>query len=821
MNKMHSDYSLNLISKLTLEEKIALVSGHNFMFTNAVPRLNIPSIRMSDGPHGLRIQSDEEAGIKAVSSSTCFPTAATTSNSWNPSLLKEMGKAMAEEARFYGIDIILGPGVNIKRNPLCGRNFEYFSEDPLLAGVLGAAEVNGIQSEGVGTSLKHFAFNNEENHRYMCDAVVDMRAAHDIYLKPFEYIIKNAHPETVMNAYNKVNGEYCTESKWLLTDVLRNEFDFDGLIMTDWGATHNRVEGIKTGNDLEMPGDTLICRKWLFDAVKNGTLNEKELDERVLNVLDLVSKHLNKNKLEKVDWDAHHELAKTIAEESAVLLKNDRSLPLNKEEKICVIGELFEKMRYQGSGSSMITPHKLTTCKDAFDLNEVNYVYFKGYKQNDSKQTKSLIKEAVEGSKEFEKVIVFIGLTDFEESEGGDRKNMSLPTNQLVLLETLIKANKKIVVVLYGGSVVELPFYDKVSSILNMFLPGQNGGTATFDLLFGKKNPCGKLSETWPLKYSDVLFNDEFGKQKQLVYKESVYVGYRYYLTAKKEVRFPFGYGLSYTAFVYSDFDVKENGENIKITLKVKNVGSYEGNEIVQAYISGPDSDFFKPLRELKGFTKVNLKPNESKQVEITLNKEDLKSWNIKEGKRSLEEGYYSIQVGKNSNEIVFEKSIYIKGEDLSEIYAKNPGIPYKNLSFDQINNEVFEAMSGMKIPEIPKLKPITIESRLPELKQTLIGRILFNFIIGVAKKEMRKAKKMPEGTDRDNAMKAALAMKMMMETNNPLGMTMAAANQFPYNSAEGLVELSNWHLIKGIKKFKHKIEAPKLPIENQVKSKK
>ncbi len=810
----HSKYALDLINKLTLEEKIALLAGHNFMFTNEIPRLGIPSIRMSDGPHGLRIQGIEEAGVMAVSTATCFPNAATTANSWNPELLQKMGKAMAEEARFYGIDIILGPGVNIKRNPLCGRNFEYFSEDPLLAGVLGAAEVSGIQSEGIGTSLKHFAFNNEENHRYMGDSVVDMRAAREIYLKPFEYIVKNAHPETIMNGYNLVNGVHCSENKWLLTDILRDEWGFDGLVMTDWGATHDRIKGIKAGTDLEMPGDTPICRKWIYDAIKDGSLDEKELDEKVLNVLDLVSKHINKIKLETVDWNAHHKLAGKIAEQSAVLLKNDGLLPLNKEEKLCVVGELFEKMRYQGSGSSMINPHTLTTCKDAFEKNEVNFVYFKGYKQNDTKQTEALIKEAIEGCKDFDKVLLFIGLTDYEESEGGDRENMSLPQNQLDLINALVKENKKIIVVLFGGSVVELPFFDDVDSILNMFLPGQNGGEATYKLLFGESNPCGRLSETWPIKYSDVPYFEEFGKTKQPVYKESIFVGYRYYLSANKEVRFPFGYGLSYTSFEYSDLSIKEKEDEIVATLTVKNIGVKEGREIVQLYVQGPDTDFFKPIRELKDFTLVNLKPNESKKVEIIISKEDLKHWDLKHKKYRLEAGEYKIQICQNARDVILEKSISLDGENLDEIYEKNIGILYKNLNLDQINNEIFEKMSGTKIPELSKLKPITLESRLPELRQTLPGKILYKVVISVANKEMRKAKKLPEGSDKDNAIKAALAMKRMMETNNPIGMAMAAGEMFPYNYAVGMVELSNWHLIRGIKAFCKKIDAPKLPIE-------
>ena len=810
MKKAHSEYALKLIKELNIKEKIALVSGHNFMYTNEIPRLGIPFIRMSDGPHGLRIQTPEQDSLMGSSIATCFPTAATSACSWNPELLKQMGKAMGEEARYYGIDIILGPGVNIKRNPLCGRNFEYFSEDPLLAGKLGAAEVEGIQLEGIGTSLKHFAFNNEENHRMFGDSVVDMRAAREIYLKPFEYIVKNAHPETVMNAYNKVNGVSCTENKWLLTDVLRDEWGFDGLVMTDWGATHNRVEGIKAGNDLEMPGDTLICRKWLLDGIKKGTLKEEELDERVLNVLDLVSKHINKNKLENIDWESHHALASQIAEESAVLLKNDGLLPLKKEEKLCVIGELFEKMRYQGSGSSMITSYKITSSKDAFDSKGVNYVYFKGYQEN-QKESASLLTEAIEGAKEFDKVVLFVGLTDSEETEGGDRENMSLPANQLRLIEALIKAKKQIVLVLYGGSSVELPFFDNVNSILNMYLPGQNGGEATYKLLFGETNPSGRLAETWLEKYEDVPFGDEFGKSKQLVYKESVFVGYRYYLTANKDVRFPFGYGLSYTSFYYSDLNIKEDIENIYVTTNVKNVGLVKGKETIQLYIQGPDTNFFKPIRELKGFMKVELSPNESKIVEIVIRKDDLNHWNIKDNKYVLEKGKYLIQIGRNARDIVLEKSIELDGMNLDEIYSKNTGILYKNLKISEINNEIFEEMCGMKIPKVCNKKPFSMESRITDLKASLPGKILYKVVVGVADKELKAAKKLPDGVDKDNKVKAALAMKRMMVSNCPLGMTMAAGQRFPYNLAEGLVDIANWKIFRGLRKINKKIDAPSL----------
>ena len=816
MANIHSAYALNLIDKLTLEEKIALVSGHNFFHTNEVPRLNIPSIRMSDGPHGLRIQGDQEAGVMASDIATCFPTASATANSWNPKLLEEMGKAMGEEARYYGIDIILGPGVNIKRNPLCGRNFEYFSEDPLLAGVLGTAEVKGIQSEGIGTSLKHFAFNNEENHRMMGNSIVDMRAARELYLKQFEYIVKNSKPETIMNAYNSFNGVNCSENKWLLTDLLRKDWGFDGLVMTDWGATAKRVEGIKAGNDLEMPGDTLICRKWLFDAVKSGELDEKELDERVLNVLDLVSKHLNKNKLNDINWQSHHTLAGSIAEESAVLLRNKGVLPLSKEEKICVLGELFEKMRYQGAGSSMINPSLLTSCKEAFDKYGINYTYLKGYEIYKNNSSKQLLKETIEQSKSFDKVLVFAGLTDNEETEGGDREAMSLPANQLNLIDELVRNNKKVIVVLFGGSVVELPFFEKVEGILNMFLPGQNGGEATYKLLFGESNPSGKLAETWPISYCDVPYSDEFGKTKKQIYKESVYVGYRYYLSVNKEVRFPFGYGLSYTNFEYKNLKVKELGNSIKALIEIKNVGSCFGKEVVQLYIEGPDTSFFKPKRELKAFSKVSLNAGESQTVELSLKKDDLRHWNIKENKWSFEKGKYLIQIGLNSRDIVLEKEIEFDGDNLDDVYEKSSGILYKNADFNKIDNHVFEEMSLLKIPEENKSKRYTIESRIDELKRNLIGKILYKVVIGVANKELKKAKRLPNGSEKDNQIKAAMSLKRMLESNCPLGMTMGAGNQFPYNYAEGLVDLANWKIFKGIKKFKTKIDAPNLPIEQK-----
>ena len=800
-----------LLSLLTLEEKVALVQGHNFMFTNEVPRLEIPSIRMSDGPHGLRIQ-DGDNGASASLPATAFPTASCSANTWNPELVRKMGNAMAEEAQYYGINIILGPGVNVKKNPLCGRNFEYFSEDPILASRFGVAEVTGIQEKGVGVSMKHFACNNSENYRFLGNSLVDQRALREIYLRQFEYVVKNAHPETLMCAYNKINNVYCSENNWLLKEVLRKEWGFKGLVMSDWGTTHDRVLGVKSGLDLEMPGDTPICRKWLFDAVNNGELSMEELDEAVKNVLQLVEKHVHDQHLDKIDWDAHHELAKEIASEGAVLLKNDYSLPLNKEESLLVVGEMFEHMRYQGAGSSLINPSKHSSVKDAFDLNNITYKYLRGYNVNKTVIDESLIKEVVDACKDFEKVVLFVGLTDDSESEGGDRENMSLPENQLALIDALVKENKKLVVVLFGGSVIELPFYNDANSILNMYLSGQNGGEAAYELLFGLKNPSGRLAETWPIKYSDIPFGEEYAKAAQDVYKESIYVGYRYYLTANKEVRFPFGYGLSYTTFDYSNLKVEQKENELVVTLAVTNTGALEGNEVIQIYVASPRENVHRPIRELKGFNKVNLKPNETKTVTVIINKEELKFWDIKQNRFVLEDGSYLVQVGKNSNEIVLEEKVTIEGERITKILQKE----YESIDFANLSDERYEKIWGVKIPSLPPKKPITLESRLSDLRATFMGRILLNAVLSVPRKQIKKAKKMPEGLERDNEIKGAQAIEKMLTTSSIMTLSMASAGAFSYGLALGFRELANGHLIRGIKYCTKKIKAPALPIENK-----
>ena len=568
---------------MTIEEKAALVSGTDFMYTNPIPRLGIPSLCMSDGPHGLRKQTEVDSNdVSRSVPATSFPTAAATASGWDPENLRKMGEAIAEECRYYGVHTLLGPGVNIKRNPLCGRNFEYFSEDPLLAGVLGAAMVEGVQSKGVGVSVKHFALNNTENYRFMGNSVASENTMRRLYLKPFEYIVKRAKPATVMAAYNRVNGVYCTENKWLLTDVLRDEWGFDGLVMSDWGAVRDRIEGLKAGLDLEMPGDTAICRRWILDSAADGSLPMEVLDRACRRILCWIDKYCIPKDPSPVDWKAHNELAAEIAADCAVLLKNDGVLPLSGSEKLHITGSLFSAMRYQGSGSSMINPTEVTTPKAAFDARGIVSVPIG---QSDT-------------------ILYFAGLTDEYESEGCDREHMRLPENQLAEIEGFLESGKNVIIVLFGGSPVELPFADKVSAILNMYLPGQNGGTAVYELLFGEKNPSGKLAETWPLRYEDVPCAELYAKQVTEVYCEGLEVGYRYYNKHDIPVRYPFGFGLSYTTFEQSEWEKSDNVYRCTIT----NTGSRAGAEVAQLYIDG----------ELRGFKKVGLAPGETAVVEIT-----------------------------------------------------------------------------------------------------------------------------------------------------------------------------------------------------------
>ena len=806
----------NMMKMLTWEEKAALVAGCDFMYTNPVPRLGIPSLRMSDGPHGLRVQ--EHTGDNGTSNSeiaTCFPTAAASANSWSVDAMYRMGRAIGEECHHYGIGVVLGPGVNIKRNPLGGRCFEYFSEDPFLAGAMGCAEVRGIQSEGIGVSVKHFALNSSENYRFMGDSIADMRAMREIYLKPFEMIVKGASPETLMCAYNKINGAYCGENAWLLNEVLRQEWGFTGLVMTDWGATHDRLRMLRSGLDLEMPGDTAICRKWIVDALASGELEESVLDEAVRNVLTLVARHEGA-KRQSADFAAHHRLAGEIAAESAVLLKNGGMLPLCQGAEVAVVGELFEKMRYQGAGSSMINPAYLSTPKDAFDTHGVSYTYAKGYSENRTDEEPSLVEEALRVTKNAENVLVFAGLTDFVESEAVDREDMCLPKNQLALMDALVRQGKKICVVLYGGSAMELPFADGVDAILYMALPGQNGGEATHALLFGEVSPSGRLAQSWPLTYADIPFGEEFGKGIHEIYKESIFVGYRYFLTAGKRVRYPFGFGLSYTSFAYENMRVSKTEGGYLVRCTLTNTGKQDGAEVVALYVSAPEGGVFSPLRELKGFTKLYLRAGESAEAEIAVAEDDLRYFDIGENRYILRDGEYTFALCTDCETVKLAETVCISGERPASPYSPRVEEIYRKASLSLVDEEVFCEMAKVKIPEIPPRTPIRMESRFSDMQATFLGRIIYKSVLSMANRDLKRAKRMPEGVEKDNTVKGAIFMRRILDSNSPITMSMAAGKMCPYNFAEGLVHIANGKIFQGIRALLTPIRAPRLPREEK-----
>ena len=575
-----------IISAMTLEDKISLCTGGDFWHTKAMPRYGIPAIMMSDGPHGLRCQAEEAdmIGINESLPATCFPTAVTAGATWNKELYAAEGEAIGREGAAAGVSVVLGPGCNIKRNPLGGRNFEYISEDPYFAGHMAASFIRGQQSVGVASSVKHFAVNNQEYKRQNGDSQLDERTFREIYLTPFEIAVKEGHPGTVMCSYNKINGVHASDSRELLTDILRTEWGFDGLVVTDWGALNDRIKGYQAGCDLNMPGGSRFMEKATAEAVRSGKLDEAYIDATVERILRLVAKSQAIAKPE-IDWDAHHALALKVAEQGAVLLKNeDNILPLAERDMV-LIGHMAANLRYQGSGSSHINPTKLVNITNA--LPDVPCC---GCGDQHGNVTEQDLRNAVEAAKKQKIAVVIVGLPDSYESEAFDRDHMRLPEGHNKLVEAVAKANPNTVVVLLGGSAMELPWADKVKAILYMGLPGQAGGQAAVNLLTGKANPSGKLTETWPLFYEDVISKDTFGK-KNTEYREGIYVGYRYYDKAKKPVRYPFGFGLSYTTFEYSDLKVCDR----TVSATVTNTGAVGGAEVVQLYIAPPNNGIFRP----------------------------------------------------------------------------------------------------------------------------------------------------------------------------------------------------------------------------------
>ncbi len=730
-----------IIEKLTLEEKASLCSGKDFWHLNAVERLGLSSITVSDGPHGLRKQNkDKKAGdLLGSVPAVCFPTASCTACSWDEELLTEMGEYLGDECRAEKISVLLGPGLNIKRSPLCGRNFEYFSEDPFLAGKMAAAFVRGVQSKGIGTSTKHFAANNQETRRMTIDTVADERTLREIYLAGFETVVKEGSPWTVMNAYNKLNGTYCAENEWLLTHVLREQWGFDGVVVTDWGAENEIDKGIAAGQNLEMPGSAGLGAAKLVEAVRNGTLDEAVLDERVGELVELIKKSQNTLCDCEYSKEEHHAFARRVAENSMVLLKNDGGmLPLKEGQTVAVIGEMAKKPRYQGAGSSQIVTTELESAYDAFLKEGVGIVYAQGYDSNKNVTDVKMLADAVECAKSADAAVVFIGLTDEFESEGFDRDTLDIPQNHVDIVNAVSRANPNTAVVLSGGAPVVMPWLGNVKVVLNAYLGGQASGGAVVNLLTGKVNPSGKLAETYPLSLSDTPSFRRFpGSTRSVEYRESVYVGYRYYDTFKKDVLFPFGFGLSYTKFEYSGLRVSQKNmkdtDTLKVTFKVKNVGDVAGAEIAQVYVSDTESTVFRPEKELKGFKKVFLEPGEEKTVSVTLDKRAFAYFNTEAEAWHVESGEFSVKVGASSRDIRLSSAVNVTSTDEGIVepdYRESAPVYYTGDPANVPDSD-FAAILGRDIPYLndrPKTE-ITINSALEDADGTSAGRMVNNLL--------------------------------------------------------------------------------------------
>ncbi|WP_461204286.1 glycoside hydrolase family 3 C-terminal domain-containing protein [Clostridium sp. DL1XJH146] len=663
---------VNIIKKMTLDEKISLLSGRDFWRTKNIKRLNIPSITFSDGPHGIRKQKvfNDNLGLYGSKLATCYPSASALANSWNEDIIYKLGEYLGDECVSEGINILLGPGVNIKRTPLCGRNFEYFSEDPFLSSQMAVNYIKGVQSKEVGTSIKHFLANNQETKRMRIDAQIDERTLHEIYLASFEKAIKEGQPWTVMCSYNKVNGEYCSENNYLLKDILINKWGFEGFIVSDWGAVNSRIDGVKAGLHLEMPSSKNLNSMVLKKAVKKDELDEKYIDFAVERILKIVNKAVERQTQKNpYDKEKHHKFANDIATECMVLVKNeDNILPLSKESQIAVIGELAITPRFQGGGSSHINPTKLDKPLEEIEkivLDKSKIRFSKGYSIKNEILNERLLKEALEIAAVCPLVILFIGLPEYYESEGYDRPDIKLPKNQLKLLHELYDVNSNIVVVLTSGAPVEMPWIDETKAVLLTYLSGQAMGSATAQILFGDKNPSGKLAETIPHKLSQTPAYLSFpGDGKHAIYSEGVFVGYRFYDAREIEPLFPFGYGLSYSEFEYSNLSIEKkplnNEINIVVKLNIKNSGQVLGKEIVQLYVSSLKSTVKKPVKELKGFKKIELKPGDNKEVEFNLDKRAFSYYNTEIHDWYVESGDYAILIGKSSRQIVLASKINI-----------------------------------------------------------------------------------------------------------------------------------------------------------------
>ena len=737
---------LQLLKELTLEEKASLCSGKDFWNTKAVQRLGIPSIMMSDGPHGLRKENNEDdaVGLKQSFPATSFPPAVNLASTWNPQMARLMGEMLGEECQDQEVNIILGPGTNIKRSPLCGRNFEYLSEDPHLAGVMCREYIDGVQSKGVGTSLKHFCANSQERLRMTINAILDERTLREIYLPAFETAVQ-AQPATVMCSYNRLNGTYLSDNRRMLTEILRDEWGYRGVVVSDWNATNDRVEGVRSGMDLEMPSTGGATDKQIVKAVKDGTLDEADLDKIVARLIEMALRYDALRRPDyRCDYQAAHDAARRIAEESMVLLKNDRNLlPFAADgERFAVIGDLAKHPRYQGAGSSHINPYQLVGFTDCLDALGVDYEFAPAYNATGNDHDETMIAQAIETAKRNKRVLLFVGLTDDFESESYDRSHMNLPASHDKLVREVLQANPDTVVILFGGSPVAMPWIDDAHTLLNAYLPGEAGGEALYNILFGKVNPSGKLAETYPIRVEDYLASRYYPMgPKNVEYRESIFVGYRYYDSARKQVCFPFGYGLSYTRFEYSDLRV----DGMQVSYTVTNVGDRRGAEAAQLYVHDCAPLVYKAEQELKAFAKVTLQPGESARVVHTLQERDFAFYNTAVNGWTANDGVYEIRIGASSRDIRLRQAVelsFASHTDNVPDYRSICPCYYDMPNLESVPDEQYHALYGAPIPpNVPsKRGSFDRNTTIGELRCCLIGKIIMAVAPSIIKGQVPNA---------------------------------------------------------------------------------
>lgn len=790
----------NLISQMTLEEKAGLCSGMDFWHLKGIARLGIPSIMVTDGPHGLRKQagSADHVGLNESVPATCFPTASALAATWNRDLIRQVGVALGEECRQEKVGVILGPGANIKRSPLCGRNFEYFSEDPYLTGEIAKSHIAGVQSQGIGTSLKHYATNNQETRRMTTDSIVDERALREIYLAGYEIAVKGAQPWTVMCAYNKVNGVYACENRYLMTDILKEEWGHQGLVVTDWGAMDERVDALQAGVELEMPGAPNGNDAKIVAAVKAGALDEAVLDRAVARILTLIFKAADTLAQDfTYDRQAHHELARRVAGEGAVLLKNEgQLLPLPADARIALIGRFARTPRYQGAGSSLINPTRLDNLHDELIrfVGAERVTYAAGYTEKGEVADEALIQEALAAARQADVVVICAGLTDMYEVEGLDRDHMHLPPGHDALIQRVAAAHEKVVVVLSNGAPVEMPWCDAVPAILEGYLGGQAGAGALADILTGRVNPSGKLAETFPRSLSDVPAQPYPGGPVTVEYRESLYVGYRYYDAAQQPVLFPFGHGLSYTTFAYRDLTVEAGADSVTVTFRVRNTGDRAGQEIVQVYVRDVASSHFRPDKELKGFDKIALQPGEEKTVTLELDRRAFAFYDAGQKEWLLETGDFEILVGASSRDVRLAATVPLTSDQRPTSYADSATLaPYFSPIQAPFSRDAFAALYGRPLPENtpPQKGQYTLNTPISEMQGSFVGRQLFRMMQDQIRKMIVGQEDTPTG-----------AMMMSMAQEMPLRSMLMMGGAFNREKLEALLTMINGHFFSGLLAF-------------------